>query len=237
MKLLLVLGSDDNSDAVFAKTKAQGFELIRYRHVLKAMDNIDEIDPSAVIISARDFPMHWKLLVQFIRSERSMEKCPIIILKGERFNAEETSKAYFLRVNGIMADSLENDEEVDRFRKILGLPCDDGSAAEEVKNRSFAVEPWHNVGLLIADLFGSSVIAGDVSDVSSESLTFTPVQALSLDETALHKELHECSLRVGDAIFSPVCRICSIGEKISLDFVSFPENEQQLMNRHLQSLM
>ena len=233
MKLLLVLGSDDHYGAIVANTKVQGCDLIRYRHVLKAMDNIDEVNHSAIIISARDFPMHWKLLVQFIRSERSIDLCPIIILKGERFGAEETSKAFFLGVNGVMAETLDNVEDIARFKKILGLPCNGSRTAGE---RSFAIEPWHNVGLLVADLCGRSIITGNVTDISSENLRFTPIQSPSLDETVLHKDLFECSLRIGNVILSPVCRVSSIGEKILLDFVSFPEDERQLMRQHLQNL-
>jgi hypothetical protein len=79
---------------LYLYVKPLGFELIRYHHVLKAMDNIDETDPSGIIISARDFPRHWKTMVQFVRSERPKDACPIIILKGENFPLEETSKAF-----------------------------------------------------------------------------------------------------------------------------------------------
>ncbi|MDR1588437.1 MAG: hypothetical protein LBS57_13370, partial [Treponema sp.] len=34
-------------------------EIIHYSQALKAMDNIEEINPDAIIISACDFPRHW----------------------------------------------------------------------------------------------------------------------------------------------------------------------------------
>jgi hypothetical protein len=230
MKLLLVLGSDDNYNVVSANVQALGFDIVRYRHVLKAMDNIDEVDPSAIIISARDFPRHWKILVQFVRNERAKEVCPIIILKGPNFNTEETSKAFFLGVNGIASDSLGNQEDVDRMKNILGRSP---PSYEEKKNRNFPVEPWHRVGFLVSDLSEKSIIAANVNSISSTGLSFSPVPPLSSKTVKVDKELRECSLRTGDAILSPVCRITGMGKDITLEFISFPENEIQILNDYL----
>jgi hypothetical protein len=118
MKLLLILASDDTYDKVSLLLKSLSFELIRYRHVLKAMDNIDEVDPAGIIISANDFPRHWKTLVQFIRAERSKKECPVILLKGGQFPMEETDKAMHLEVNGIVRESLE-ETDADQMRNVL----------------------------------------------------------------------------------------------------------------------
>ena len=226
MKLLLVLGSDDNYDAFAQIIAPLGFELIRYRHVLKAMDNIDEVDPSAIVISARDFPRHWKILTQFVRNERSKEACPIIILKGESFSAEETSKAFFMGVNGVISDTLEREEEIYRLKSILGSPVPG-------QKQQFFVEPWNHIALLVAGLVDRSLVIGDVKTISSNGLSFIP-EAPSVKTVQLNKELTECSLRAGEAILSPVCRITGTEKKISLEFVSFPDDEQQTLDRYLE---
>jgi len=230
MKLLLVLGSDDNYDA-FTKTIAPlGFELIRYRHVLKAMDNIDEINPAAIVISARDFPRHWKILTQFVRNERSKEVCPIIILKGESFSAEETSKAFFLGANGVIGDTLEREEEIHRLKTILG-----SQGAPPGQKQQYFPEPWHRVGLLIAGIADKALVIGDVKTISSNGLSFIP-EAPPVTTVTLNKELNECSLRVGNAILSPVCRISGMGKNISLEFVSFPNDEQRALDKYLEEV-
>ena len=234
MKLLLVLGSDDNYDAIFRNTTPLGFELIRYRHVLKAMDNIDEIDPAAIIISARDFPRHWKILVQFIRSERPKETCPIVILKGTNFNTEETSKALFLGVNGILDDMLEDQDDINRLRELLDCPAP--SYGEASSSRHFSVEPWHRVGLLIAGFSGKSIVVADVKTISADGLSFYPTRPLPPQAVTLNKELPLCSLRAGDAILSPVCRISGVDKTISLEFVSFPGDERRVFDQYLEEL-
>ena len=230
MKLLLVLGSDDNYDTISEKIKSLGFEMVRYRHVLKAMDNIDEIDPAAIIISARDFPRHWKILVQFVRNERSKEVCPIIILRGGRFSAEETSKVFFLGANGVASDTLEAQEDIDCLRNILGRSL---QAHQEQKHR-FYVEPWHHIGLLLGDL-AESFIIGDVKTISADGLSFSTERPLPPKAVTLNKELKECSLRVGDAILSPVCRIAGAEKTIPLEFVSFPGDERRVLDNYLEN--
>ena len=233
MKLLLVSGTDDNYNAIAEHTANLNADIIRYRHVLKAMDNIDEIDPAAIIISARDFPLHWKILVQFIRSERSKEQCPIILLKGDYFSDEESAKAFFLGVNGIVYDSLDQSKDTDQLRTILGAPHKTST------QHQYYVEPWHNIGLLIADL-GTTIIIGDVKTISAEGMSFLPQNAHNINippgKSIVHTELHECSLRADDAILSPVCRINAAGKTISADFISFPDNEQKILEQYLQTI-
>jgi hypothetical protein len=230
MKLLLVLGSDDNYEAISQCTELLGFELIRYRHVLKAMDNIDEINPSAIIISARDFPRHWKILVQFVRNERPKETCPIVILKGSNFNTEETSKAFFLGVNGIIPDMLDNQEDIGVLHTILG------SSALETEHRKFFVEPWHRVGLLIANFLDKTILNADVKTISTSGLSFSAGNSIPAKAARMEKELTECSLRIGKAILSPVCRVTGTGKHIALEFVSFPPAEREILDYYLKEL-
>jgi hypothetical protein len=48
--------------------------------------------------------------------------------------------------------------------------------------------------------------------------------------------LTENSLRAGDAILSPVCKLVRTGRIISLEFVSFPENEREILKKYLEEL-
>jgi len=231
MKLLLVLGSDDNFDIVSSSIPPLGFEIIRYRHVMKAMDNLDEISPSAIVISARDFPRHWKILVQFVRSERSRETCPIILLKGGAFSTEETAKAFFLGVNGVLDDALESPEKLNRLQNILGRHV---PVHEKRKHHRYLVEPWHRVGFLVANFSGKEIVKGTVQNISVGGLSFLPINAESPKEEAVNEEFKECSLRVGDAILSPVCRLVRTGKIISLEFTSFPMGEQRILERYIE---
>jgi hypothetical protein len=233
MKLLLILGADESYEPIARYVKPLGFDLIRYRHVIKAMDNVDEIDPAAIIISARDFPRHWKILVQFVRAWRSKEDCPIVILKGANFSLEESSRAFFLGVSGIITEALENPEETSRLQGILSryIPVE-----EKRKSRRFYAESGRRFDMLITGPVDQIIFSGEVKTISATGVSFLPASPIVLRDMSLDMELPECSLRAGDAILSPVCRLVRTGRVLSLEFVSFPENEGEMLKKYLEEL-
>ena len=233
MKLLLVLSSDETYNLISIYIKPLGFELIRYNHVLKAMDNIDEIDPSAIIISAMDFPRHWKTMVQFVRNERTKDVCPIIILTGEKFPLEESSKASFLGVNGTITEALNKSMVIDRIQGILGryLPVN-----EKRKYKRYHVEPWQRFSFVFARPADNVLITGETKTVSSGGLSFLPDNPPLLKDVFINTELAECSFRAGDSIISPKCRIARTGRILSFEFISFPEGELEILNKYIESL-
>jgi hypothetical protein len=233
MKLLLVLGSDDTYNLISLYVKPLGFELIRYHHVLKAMDNIDETDPSGIIISAKDFPRHWKTMVQFVRSERPKDACPIIILKGDSFPLEETSKAFFLGVSGIVSETLDNSSEVDRLQGILSryMPVD-----EKRRARRYHAENWQHFNFIFARPKDQILVTGEVKTISSGGLSFLPDHSNLMKDLNLNTELTECSLRAGNSILTPVCRLARTGRIVSMEFLSFQDDEQDVLDKYLESL-
>jgi len=234
MKLLLVLDSDESFNLISLYVKPLGFELIRYRHAVKAMDNIDEIDPRAIVISARDFPRHWKTMVQFFRSERSRDECPVIILTGEDFSVEERTKASFLGVSGTILEDLHNPVEIERFHGLISryLPVE-----EKRRSRRFHVEPYHRFGFVFARPPDSVLVTGEVKDISCGGLSLRLDNSTLIKDMRLNAELKECSLRVGDAFLDPVCRFARTGRIISLEFLSFPEGEDTALNIYLDDLL
>jgi hypothetical protein len=233
MKLLLVLGSDETYDLISLYVKPLGFELIRYCYVLKAMDNIDEVDPTGIIVSAGDFPRHWKILVQFVRAERSKDACPIIILKNEKFPLEETSKAFFLGVSGIVSESLDDPQEINRLQSILSryIPVE-----EKRKSPRIHIESWHNFALLISNPQDNAIISGEIKTISNTGLSFSPTHSSMMKDILLNEELPGCSLRVGDRILSPVCKLVRTGRIVSLEFAAFPESEHDFLDKYLEDL-
>ena len=232
MKLLLVLGSDDTCRQISSHAAAWDFEIIRYTHVLKAMDNIDEIDPQAIIISAQDFPRHWKIMAMFARNQRP-DACPLIVLKGDNFPVEEASKAFFLGISGIIDENLEDSADLGQLKEILNRQAPE---REKPRPRKISAEPWHRLGFVFIHPQNNVLVTGMIKDISSGGFSFAP------DDTSLSggmiedTELAECSLRAGDSVLSPVCRVSQTGQVISLVFFSFPEGEQEVLTRYMENL-
>ena len=231
MKLLLVLGSDETYNLIYHYAKPLGFEFIRYSHILKAMDNIDEADPTGIIISARDFPWHWKAMVQFVRNERPKEICPIILLKGDDFTHEDSKEASYLGVNGILVEKLDNVSDMDRLQGLLNR-----YVSLDERRRNYRPMENHERFNFIFIHPNNTLVTGEIITISSTGLSFLP------DNTSMHKglvlnmEFTECSLRAGDAILNPICRLTGTGRIIALEFLSFQNQEQEILSKYLESV-
>jgi hypothetical protein len=232
MKLLLALASDDTYDLISLYIRPLGFELIRYRHIIKAMDNMDEVDPAGIIISANDFPRHWKAMVQFIRAERSKEICPVILLTGKNFPLESTTQAFYIGISGIVNETLAG-PDLDRLQTIISryIPVDDRR-----RSRRFFTSEWARFGLLISSPVDKTIIPGQVKNISVSGLSFSPAHSTLMKDINLHTVLPQCSLRAGPMILSPRCRMARTGRIVSLEFVSFPGDEQNMLEKYLEEL-
>ena len=117
MKALLVADDEKAITNISEVLKTAGYDVIVYKWLLKAMDNIEEIAPHLIVISTKDYPRHWKTLAQY-SSTLAADYTPEIILYAEEpLPEEEEKKAEALHVRGIF-DSCEV-EGLDKLRKIL----------------------------------------------------------------------------------------------------------------------
>lgn len=233
MKLLLILASEKHYEILCAYLKPLGFEIIRYKHVLKAMDNIDEIDPMGIIVSASDFPRHWKTLLQFVRSERPKETTPIIILRGDSFLLDDTEKAFYLGASGVISEDLHEPMEADRLHRILSrcVPVE-----ERRKAKYHNLDEDDHAEFLFTHPENDRIITGLVKDISKTGLSFKPDEAGLLDDVPLPSEIPNCSLRIGREILSPVCKLVHTGKTISLEFTAFGNFEEELLNDYLERI-
>jgi hypothetical protein len=217
MKLLMLIASDEVSELVSFYIKPGGFDLIRYRHAIKAMDNLDEIQADAIIISASDFPRHWKTLLQFTRcaarrATRDANKpaCPVILLRGDRFPLEEATKAFYLGVAALLDERLDRPSDIDTLRRV-------------VESLDPASDTTRRFGLLFVNPMNGRLVAGEVKGISEYMVSFYPFS--SMRDIPLNTALEECSLKAGDAVLSPRCALTRHGRVALLRLLSFPADE------------
>jgi hypothetical protein len=227
MKLLLVLGADKTFNNI-SSLKNSGYDLIRYRHVQKAMDNIDEIDPQGIIISANDFPRHWKPLVSFVRSGRPAGKCPIVVLIGKNFPDEERKKANALEVNGLVPESAEKSgtaEEIQKYLKAGGAPA---------AKKGGSAQKRGGFGFVFSNPTDEKLVTGTVTGVTSSGFSFEPDNPQLAENVPPNTNLQNCSFRAGEKILFPSCKLVKKGKIISLEFSSFPKGEKEILKASLE---
>ncbi len=116
MKVLLIAEEDKTIDALVPVIKKSGAEIITYRWLLKALDNVEEIAPDMVVISTAEYPRHWKTFVQFTKSGFGGKIPKTILYNSKPMGNDEKEKARSLGVFG-MFNSLDEKglEEVEKY--------------------------------------------------------------------------------------------------------------------------
>ncbi|MDR1469456.1 MAG: PilZ domain-containing protein [Spirochaetaceae bacterium] len=228
MKLMMVLGVGNLYAKLNEILRSLAVETIVYRHIQKAMDNIEEVNPDVIIIDAGPFPRHWKSFVQFIRKTGQGKQCPVILIKGENFSSEEHDKAVFLGVDAVVSETLTGKGEIASIQSIINAAIPDGEHKLKMKND----EGGGRFGLLITHPITGVLLSGEVKTVSEEGLIFCPDRSSLAETIPLHAELYACSFRAGDTILSPILRLVKRDAGLYFAFVSFPGNEQVIFNNY-----
>jgi hypothetical protein len=228
MKLLFVADSLDVYKRIADHLKSLGAEIVRYQHIIKAMDNISEISPDGIVVSAADFPRHWKTLVSFVRSERTAESCAIVVLYGTFFTDKERRKAEFLNVNGLVNETRLDELALSRLCNIFRPYI---SADKWIDG--FAVKPESGVSMIVTNPLNGVLVPGKVIKISLYGVIFMPEQHRFIKNLALMMELPGCSIRVGGAMISPVCRLIRSEDTVTLEFTALSAREKQILHRFL----
>lgn len=122
MKALLVADNQIAIDNISQVLETAGYDVIIYKWLLKALDNVEEIAPHLIIVSTKDYPRHWKTLTQYAQTVCTSYKPQVILYSEGGLEDEEAQKAKVLNVRGIF-ESVDV-KGLDEFRKILTKETD-----------------------------------------------------------------------------------------------------------------
>jgi DNA-binding NarL/FixJ family response regulator len=233
MKLLLVTAKEESRDRIYAHFSRLGYDIIIYDNPLKAMDNLSEITPDAVLFNAEDFPRHWKPFLQVLRQLFKREKSVFIILKGTSFNDEEALKAGSLSVNGVISENFNSPDEINQLENILSryLIHEDSRGP-----RRFPTDMSNNVEFLFNHPENFKLITGSVSDVSFDGLRINPDHPQHTSDIKEGSNIHACSIRFGDYVCSVGVRVVRNNKSISFRFIDFDESDRDCFIDYLDSL-
>lgn len=232
MKALLIADSDDTVKNIAHYISPFGFDTIRYRSALKAIENIEEITPDAVFISTGDFPRHWKTIVQYIRSDTEKDTTIIILLINERFTADDADKAVHIGVQAIISEHLDasNDEH-----KLM-----------EVFSRYKHISPEQNVNrydrieeraiFLFTNPLNDTIITGKVDGISLKELRFKPDSPVASADLATGELIEQCSLKVNGTILSPRYRIKKNSNVIIFDLEYMSASDNQVFSSFISGI-
>jgi hypothetical protein len=128
---------------------------------------------------------------------------------------------------------MDNPVEMDRLQKVLGRYV---NMADKRRNSRFHLEAWTNIGFCAVNPLNRQIITGQVKTISNNGMSFRPEISLNLDELTPNIELSECSLRLGEDMLNPICRLVRIVQDVSLEFIFLSDFEQILLEDFLENL-
>jgi hypothetical protein len=243
---MLLLVSDVLKENISRIAEPLGFEIVWYKHVQKAMDNIMEISPDAAIVSALDFPRHWKIFMAFTNSVTPNKPMPVMLLKDDTFSTVEQKKAEVLGAFCLVDESAASgaDGQDDALLRFLKTPRGgiQKAAVPEFSPKRFS--------LVFSNPLTGVLVTGRVDHISVSGLRFYPgpvsLSAVpNRDAASAGCVIPGCSLRAGPSFLSPICRINSPPPDASaasetaaeapllIDFVSFPPGELEQLEEYL----
>jgi hypothetical protein len=238
MKLLLIAASNVVFNEVSPLISAAGWDIIRYRDLLKAADNLPELNPDAIMFAAPDFPRHWKLFFEYSCTLRGSgipanapEALPFILLYDASLPAKDRTAARYLGVGGISLDWLREHDGTNMVSRLLN-PYGSGRREHWMAGRSGA---W-KMGCVFTNPRSGATVAGRIHSFDREGFVFQAVHPRLCRNLRENVVVGGCSLRAGHSVLHPVCRVSGIeGEppRLHMKFISFPQEEEYIMKSFL----
>lgn len=243
MKALLVAESEDTLNLYRSFFESLGYDTVCYRWLLKALDNVDEIMPQVIFMNAVDYPRHWKILVQYIRSGLC-KSFPVVLLAAQDISNDDLKKAEYLEVHCIR-NSIESSETKNEISILLNPPIADytdeafSALVREAQNAASAAASDYATESAMAEtetvMTDAAEQAADVlgaqsaNDAISPASDFPAVALTESEDVIGAAELPDC----GFTLFHPKTKAVIAGtvSSLHLPLVFFKPEDKSVLKR------
>ncbi|WP_449189897.1 hypothetical protein [Treponema lecithinolyticum] len=243
MKALLVAESEDTLNLYRSFFESLGYDTVCYRWLLKALDNVDEIMPQVIFMNAVDYPRHWKILVQYIRSGLC-KSFPVVLLAAQDISNDDLKKAEYLEVHCIR-NSIESSETKNEISTLLNPPIADytdeafSALVREAQNAASAAASEYATESVMAEtetvMTDAAEQAADVlgaqsaNDAISPASDFPAVALTESEDVIGAAELPDC----GFTLFHPKTKAVIAGtvSSLHLPLIFFKPEDKSVLKR------
>jgi hypothetical protein len=232
MRIVLVSSKPELRGIIRSQFSPVGTEIIQYLNPIKAMDNLDEIEPDVVLFSTEDFPRHWKPFLAFLRQSKGRDSSVFVLLKGEEFSYEEASKAQALEVNGIVREDLSDPKELLRFKELVQRYKDTHDLRQA---KRYVPDALDRIEFLFTHPATFTLITGNVEDLSPIGLSFTPDSPEMTEDLVHDTSILSSSLRVGDDIISCSTRVIRNDRRLSLTYIDIRDEQRSVIESYIEN--
>lgn len=142
MKAVIIAESESIIEEFSQYYKENGYDIIVYRWLMKAMDNIEEIDPDLIFINAEEYPRHWKVLCQYVAGLNKNPK--IVLYSSSVLNDEDKNKAKILNIDSVI-NSSEDLQEICTLEELCPTTTESEQEIETESELISEITPEINV--------------------------------------------------------------------------------------------
>lgn len=201
MKILII--SDDSAfintiDSYFQK---RGHSSIIYKWLIKAMDNLEEIKPEVIIVSADEYPRHWKSLVQFMESGIAGKEHKIYLYKKEKIEGEEELKIQKLNIAKVF-DNLDSITLNTTFAECFPKT----QQAENIENKETTSETENS--LIITNPGTHNFVYGKYTFINEKAIKFSTNDEFYLPK--INEYIEKLSYRFNNKLYSTSGKILNV---------------------------
>ncbi len=232
MKMLLVAAGDEHANVLSYHLKPLGFDLERTADPVRALEELEEIDPQAILFHAGDFPRHWKALLKLAREKKNKEELIFILIAPAHFELDEAAKAAHLGVNGIVGENLADKQELYRLEELVRRYR---SVREKRNFTRLVPSEEESLGFAFTHPRRMSLVIGRIREISIQGASFYPSQASAVSDLEVGHEIRNCSLKLGDEVISLTCRLTRNREELGFQFLSFEEGGHNKLLKYIQA--
>jgi hypothetical protein len=207
-----------------------GFEVVHYEDPVKAIHNLEELDPEIVLYSAVDFPRHWKPMLRVLRDLRDREEC-VFVLLAEDPPYEEGAKAVHLGVNGMVNASLPEKQQIRQLEELFRRYR---SVSDKRRYHRLLPTAKERLELIFSHPRRLCLVTGTLNEISIQGASFQPSDAALTADLRRDDDLPLCTLRIEEDIVGLSCRITRNDSDMGLQFRSFSTGGHHKLYRYIQ---
>ncbi|MDA3949739.1 MAG: PilZ domain-containing protein [Spirochaeta sp.] len=232
MKMMLVSETPALKPFLERSFSFQQADVIHYDNPIKAMDNIEEIQPEIVLFASTDFPRHWKPFVMYLRNAFTRHETIFVLLINEGFSEEEAEKAEHLEVNAVLDEDLTSDQTIERIRGIIARYH---QSIDVRRNTRYLPSRKDEVQCVFTNPYTFRFVYATVVDISAGGLRLRPDDENVLHELDPHAFLTMASLRIGTETIPIRLEIIRISETIACEFVDVSVDTEKTVTDFIQA--
>lgn len=209
---ILVSNDEDFIQCITKTLKESGYEVIVYRWFLKALDNLQEISPDLIIINAKEYKRHWKIMTAYTNTLCNYASCygiehniKIILFGNNEMSDRELHQAQKLGIRAILNST--NEDGLNKLKNLL------------IKNN---IKP--SIQFLFTNPQTQSVVTGFANEIANNTINFKPDFKSQIKDLSNGVMLRECLLLKSGKVTKKRGHILSITKNNPLSMRIFLED-------------